>query len=314
MALAASGTLSIGGTTANRSINLELSRSGTATSSLGETDLRTLAGVSSGAISISNFYGASSFATTHVITQGNYNNSYYGKFATLAGSVSPTTFSGFTVDWFMRNSTTLMMRFSGSNQPTNVFTTVKINAGGTIITLPVSAANIGGTSSGRTYSFTSADFTAAESTAFVSTFDGSGNIDIILDGGSSGGGGGSATTVTVTQANYNNSYYGKFISGSTSPTAVNGYTIKYAFKTGTAASPSFWIYLTGSVPTTAFTSVKLNFSNGTSKTLTASSATTSQEGYLHRYWSWSSSAFTTAEKSNLAATWDGSGNITMEVT
>ena len=313
MTLATSGAISIGGTTANRSINLELSRSGTATSSLGETDLRTLAGVASGAISISNFYGASSFATTHVITQGNYNNTYYGKFATIVGSVSPTTFNGFTVDWFMRNSTTLMMRFAGAGQPTNVFTTVKINAGGTIITLPVSAATIGGTSSGRTYSYPGSAMTTAENTAFVSTFDGSGNIDIILDGGG-GGGGGSATTVTVTQANYNNSYYGKFISGSTSPTAVNGYTIKYTFRTGTTASPSFWIYLTGSVPTTAFTSVKLNFSNGTSKTLAASSATTTQSGYSHRYWAWSASAFTASEKSNLVATWDGSGNITMEVT
>lgn len=59
MALASSGVISIGGTTATRSINLELSRSATATSSLGEADLRTLAGVSSGAISMSNFYGKS---------------------------------------------------------------------------------------------------------------------------------------------------------------------------------------------------------------------------------------------------------------
>ena len=62
MALAGSGTMSIGGSTATRSINLELSRSATATSSMGETALRTLAGVSSGAISMSNFYGASSAA------------------------------------------------------------------------------------------------------------------------------------------------------------------------------------------------------------------------------------------------------------
>ena len=56
MALETSGTLSIGGTTTNRSINLELGRSATATSSLGETDLRDLAGVASGTISISNFW------------------------------------------------------------------------------------------------------------------------------------------------------------------------------------------------------------------------------------------------------------------
>ena len=59
MALESSGIMSIGGSTSGRSINLELGRSATATSSLGETDLRTLAGVASGAISMSDFYGAS---------------------------------------------------------------------------------------------------------------------------------------------------------------------------------------------------------------------------------------------------------------
>lgn len=59
MALASSGTMSIGGTTTDRSINLELGRSATATSSLGETDLRDLAGVASGAIGMDDFYGAS---------------------------------------------------------------------------------------------------------------------------------------------------------------------------------------------------------------------------------------------------------------
>lgn len=57
MTLAASGEMSIGGSTSTRSINLELNRSATATSSLNETSLRSLAGVSSGAISISSFYG-----------------------------------------------------------------------------------------------------------------------------------------------------------------------------------------------------------------------------------------------------------------
>lgn len=71
MTLAASGEMSIGGSTSTRSINLELSRAAGATSSLGETALRTLAGVSSGAISISNFYGKSNF------TLG-YNSLYIG--------------------------------------------------------------------------------------------------------------------------------------------------------------------------------------------------------------------------------------------
>ena len=57
MTLNSSGTISIGGSTTGQSINLELGRSATATSSLNESTLRTLAGVASGAISLSNFYG-----------------------------------------------------------------------------------------------------------------------------------------------------------------------------------------------------------------------------------------------------------------
>ena len=70
MALASSGTMSIGGTTTDRSINLELGRSATATSSLGETDLRTLAGVASGAISMDDFYGASASQAFTTIKAG----------------------------------------------------------------------------------------------------------------------------------------------------------------------------------------------------------------------------------------------------
>jgi hypothetical protein len=71
MTLAASGTMSIGGSTSTRSINLELGRSATATSSMGESALRTLAGVPSGAISMSNFYGKSNFTpTTSTRTSG----------------------------------------------------------------------------------------------------------------------------------------------------------------------------------------------------------------------------------------------------
>ena len=64
MTLAASGEMSIGGSTSTRSINLELSRAAGATSSLGETALRNLAGVASGAISISNFYGKSAITVS----------------------------------------------------------------------------------------------------------------------------------------------------------------------------------------------------------------------------------------------------------
>ena len=73
MTLAASGEMSIGGSTSTRSINLELGRAATATSSLNEAALRTLAGVSSGAISISSFYGKANFTVAY---SAGFTNSY----------------------------------------------------------------------------------------------------------------------------------------------------------------------------------------------------------------------------------------------
>lgn len=64
MALATSGSMSIGGTAANRSINLELGLAQNANSSLGQTNFRTLAGVASGAISMDDFYGKSAGSCT----------------------------------------------------------------------------------------------------------------------------------------------------------------------------------------------------------------------------------------------------------
>ena len=94
MTLAASGTLSIGGTTANRSINLELGRSATATSSLGEASLRTLAGVSGNStISISDFYGKSNFDWSPSITVGTttfYGQNFRGYSATINGGFGST--------------------------------------------------------------------------------------------------------------------------------------------------------------------------------------------------------------------------------
>ena len=78
MTMVSSGTISIGGSATsgglNQSINIELGRSATATSSLNESALRTLAGVPSGAISLSNFYGKSNeFAFTISTNQTNAN-------------------------------------------------------------------------------------------------------------------------------------------------------------------------------------------------------------------------------------------------
>ena len=72
MALESSGTMSIGGSTSGRSINLELSRPATQSSNLNETDLRDLAGVpgSGNQISISDFYGASAVTSQFTIAPG----------------------------------------------------------------------------------------------------------------------------------------------------------------------------------------------------------------------------------------------------
>lgn len=58
MTLQSSGAISLG------NVNTELGRSSTATISLGETAVRTLAGVSSGAIALSSLYGKSNVAFT----------------------------------------------------------------------------------------------------------------------------------------------------------------------------------------------------------------------------------------------------------
>lgn len=59
MTINASGQISVGGTTAGQSIELELGQSGSAQASFGDAALRGLAGIASGAISLSNFYGKS---------------------------------------------------------------------------------------------------------------------------------------------------------------------------------------------------------------------------------------------------------------
>ena len=73
MPLNGSGPISIGGSTAGQSINLELGRAAGATSSLDETSLRSLAGVASGTISLSSFYGKSSFTISSPLMSA-YNN------------------------------------------------------------------------------------------------------------------------------------------------------------------------------------------------------------------------------------------------
>jgi hypothetical protein len=68
MTLNSSGPISLGGTATNASINLELSQAATAQISMNDTNVRTLAGVPSGAIVMpTNFYGKSAGATVDFI-------------------------------------------------------------------------------------------------------------------------------------------------------------------------------------------------------------------------------------------------------
>jgi hypothetical protein len=90
MTLVSSGQISIGGTATDRSINIELGRAATATSNLNETDLRSLAGVTTpnSTISLTNFYGKSSLAAV----LNDYNASTYNITLTrVAFANAPTT-------------------------------------------------------------------------------------------------------------------------------------------------------------------------------------------------------------------------------
>ena len=76
-------TLPVSGAISFNNINVELGVSGTTQASLGQTSYRTLAGVASGAISMSNFYGkANQFAFTISTNQTNAN---LATLATAAG-------------------------------------------------------------------------------------------------------------------------------------------------------------------------------------------------------------------------------------
>jgi hypothetical protein len=83
MPLPASGAISIS------QISVELGRASTATTSLGETASRSLAGVASGAISMSNFYGKSSAYTFNQTISANTAN-YNLKAAAIAAGWNQT--------------------------------------------------------------------------------------------------------------------------------------------------------------------------------------------------------------------------------
>ena len=66
MALNATGAISLAGTTAGQSIELELGGDGTTTISLNDTTVRGLAGIASGAVALGNFYGKISSTVVNI--------------------------------------------------------------------------------------------------------------------------------------------------------------------------------------------------------------------------------------------------------
>lgn len=117
--------------------------------------------------------------------------------------------------------------------------------------------------------------------------------------------------LTVTQANYNNAYYGMFISGSVSPTSLLGYNIRYIYRN--TGSSKFWIYLDGTVPDDLFTSVEVQTSSGYAELL-ESAAITSQVGTSYRYWAWQEADFPTAQDyTDFVSLWDGTGDVIVRV-
>jgi hypothetical protein len=91
MPLNASGPLSLGGSTVGQSVNLELGKSATALISMNDTDLRTLFGVASGQISMSQGYGKSSFSSN--ATRGFFAGGSNSPLAGFRNTMSKLTFS-----------------------------------------------------------------------------------------------------------------------------------------------------------------------------------------------------------------------------
>jgi hypothetical protein len=183
MALQTSGAISL------NDIHQELGATSGTTVSLNDTDVRGLVSIASGAIDLGDFYGASSWTATHTLTQGSFTssgNTYNGKFATVTGSISPTTYSGYAIYTLARydmasGSDNLWFYLSGT-VPATAFSTLEFTAtDGTIVSLDSSDAStsqLGG--SYRYWTWDSADFDTGHYTKFQTTFDGSGNIDVLI--------------------------------------------------------------------------------------------------------------------------------------
>lgn len=102
MALNATGAISLAGTTTGQSIALELGLSGTAQITMNCTAVRTLAGVASGAITLSNFYGKSngpSVAVFYGYVVSPTTSNQVRRFNACSANVGSETTVGATKSW-----------------------------------------------------------------------------------------------------------------------------------------------------------------------------------------------------------------------
>jgi hypothetical protein len=118
MPLNASGPLSLGGSTVGQSVNLELGKSATALISMNDTDLRSLFGVASGQISMSQGYGKSSYDVN--ATRGYFGGGETGpSAATRTNSIKGFQFSNETSLVVSATLTRATSYNAGVNNPTN---------------------------------------------------------------------------------------------------------------------------------------------------------------------------------------------------
>lgn len=128
MALQTSGAISL------NDIHIELGGTSGTTVSLNDTDVRGLVSISSGAIDLADFYGASSGWT---LTEGSYtlsgstSNGLVGLYGT--GSISPTTYNSATIHSLYSFSSTIkgstvysLTLMVNGNQSTSWFSSVSI--------------------------------------------------------------------------------------------------------------------------------------------------------------------------------------------
>ena len=176
MPLNSTGTISLAGTTAGQSIALELGRSATAQISLNDSVVRTLAGVSSGAITMpTNFLGKSSVvAPTYVSGLYISGVAQVGQTLSVIGGSWTNSPTGYSYQW-LRAGTSI----SGATGSQYVVTSADVGNG---LACRVTASNAGGSNS-VTSDYTNAVIVAAPTNTSAPTVSGTAWVGQTLSAG-----------------------------------------------------------------------------------------------------------------------------------